>query len=148
MTTPIGTLEVLERGERSVRMRRATRETTVEVALNLDGSGRAQVSTGIGFYDHLLTSFAHHGLFDLELAVNELAANAIVHGGGRGVLRVWSDDGHVVCEVADSGRITDPLAGRRPVAPSSYGGRGLLLVNRIADLVRVHHRHDGTAVVC
>ncbi|HEY5629336.1 MAG TPA: imidazoleglycerol-phosphate dehydratase HisB [Candidatus Limnocylindrales bacterium] len=67
MTTPLGTLEVLERGARSVRIRRATRETTVEVALGLDGTGRARVSTGIGFYDHLLSSFAHHGLFDLEL---------------------------------------------------------------------------------
>ena len=68
MTTPLGTLEVLDRGARSVRVRRATRETTIEVALTLDGTGRVRVSTGIGFYDHLLTSFAHHGLFDLELS--------------------------------------------------------------------------------
>ncbi len=67
MTTPLGTLEIIESSVRSVRLRRATRETTVVVALGLDGSGRAQVSTGIGFYDHLLTSLAHHGLFDLEL---------------------------------------------------------------------------------
>lgn len=67
MTTPLGTLEFLERAPRSVRLRRATRETTIEVSLVLDGSGRAQVSTGIGFYDHLLTSFAHHGLFDLVI---------------------------------------------------------------------------------
>jgi imidazoleglycerol-phosphate dehydratase len=67
MTTPLGTLEIFDRGPRSVRLRRATRETTVEVALTLDGTGRAEVSTGIGFYDHLLTSFAHHGLFDLVL---------------------------------------------------------------------------------
>lgn len=67
MTTTLGALEILERGPRSVRLRRATRETTVEVALTLDGSGRVQVGTGIGFYDHLLTSFAHHGLFDLVL---------------------------------------------------------------------------------
>jgi imidazoleglycerol-phosphate dehydratase len=67
MTTPLGTLEVLDRGARSVRVRRATRETTVDIALSLDGSGRAEVSTGIGFYDHLLASFAHHGLFDLVL---------------------------------------------------------------------------------
>ncbi len=68
MTTPLGTLEVLDRGARSVRVRRATRETTIEVALTLDGTGRARVSSGIGFYDHLLASFAHHGLFDLELS--------------------------------------------------------------------------------
>ncbi|MHB8959026.1 MAG: imidazoleglycerol-phosphate dehydratase HisB [Candidatus Limnocylindrales bacterium] len=67
MTTPLGALEILGRGPRSVRLRRATRETTVEVALTLDGAGRAEVGTGIGFYDHLLTSFAHHGLFDLVL---------------------------------------------------------------------------------
>jgi imidazoleglycerol-phosphate dehydratase len=65
MTTPLGALEVVERGPRTVRVRRATRETTVDVALALDGSGRSEVSTGIGFYDHLLASLAHHGLFDL-----------------------------------------------------------------------------------
>lgn len=67
MTTPLGTLEVLERAPRSVRLRRATRETTIDVSLALDGSGRSQVATGIGFYDHLLTAFAHHGLFDLVI---------------------------------------------------------------------------------
>jgi imidazoleglycerol-phosphate dehydratase len=61
----IGSLEVLDRAPRSVRVRRATRETIVEVGLALDGTGTSEVSTGIGFYDHLLTSLAHHGLFDL-----------------------------------------------------------------------------------
>jgi imidazoleglycerol-phosphate dehydratase len=46
---------------------RRTRETDVRVTLDLDGSGRAAIATGIGFYDHLLTSFAHHGLFDVDL---------------------------------------------------------------------------------
>lgn len=67
MTTPLGAVDVVERGVRSVRLRRRTRETAIEVALALDGSGRADVATGIGFYDHLLGSMAHHGLFDLEV---------------------------------------------------------------------------------
>ncbi|CAN5567091.1 imidazoleglycerol-phosphate dehydratase HisB [soil metagenome] len=44
---------------------RRTRETEITVTLDVDGSGASSVSTGVGFYDHLLTSFAHHGLFDL-----------------------------------------------------------------------------------
>ena len=67
MTTPLGTLAVLERDARRVRVIRRTRETEVTIALDLDGTGRADVSTGIGFYDHLLSSLAHHGLFDLEV---------------------------------------------------------------------------------
>ena len=67
MTTPLGELDVRERAARRVRVARTTRETDVAVALDLDGSGVADVSTGIGFYDHLLTSLAHHGLFDLEV---------------------------------------------------------------------------------
>ncbi|GAA0352901.1 sensor histidine kinase [Actinoallomurus spadix] len=85
-------------------------------------------------------------LLDLELAVNELAANSIVHGGGRGTLRVWSLPGFVVCEVSDLGRLADPLAGRRPVGPHAHGGRGLLLVNQISDLVRISRSGDGTRV--
>jgi anti-sigma regulatory factor (Ser/Thr protein kinase) len=59
---------------------------------------------------------------------------------------VWAEDGHVVCEVHDAGRLTDPLAGRRPVPRDQRGGRGLLLVNLVSDLVRVHTGEDGTTI--
>ena len=52
---------------RTARRVRETKETRVEVEINLDGSGEAAASTGVGFYDHLLTSFAHHALFDLTV---------------------------------------------------------------------------------
>jgi imidazoleglycerol-phosphate dehydratase len=48
-------------------VRRETRESQVEVTLNLDGSGRADVTTGIGFLDHMLDSLARHARFDLML---------------------------------------------------------------------------------
>jgi imidazoleglycerol-phosphate dehydratase len=67
MTTPLGSLEIVERGDRRVSVRRATRETEVTVSLALDGSGACSISTGIGFYDHLLSSLGHHGLFDLAI---------------------------------------------------------------------------------
>jgi imidazoleglycerol-phosphate dehydratase len=47
---------------------RETAETRIHVELNVDGSGHADVRTGIGFYDHMLTAFAKHGRFDLELS--------------------------------------------------------------------------------
>ena len=47
---------------------RKTKETEIRVALDLDGSGSYQISTGIPFFDHMLESFAKHGVFDLELA--------------------------------------------------------------------------------
>jgi imidazoleglycerol-phosphate dehydratase len=52
---------------RTATVRRETRETRVEVALNLDGSGKGDVVTGIGFLDHMLDSFARHARFDLTL---------------------------------------------------------------------------------
>ncbi len=48
-------------------LERTTRETQVRVTLDLDGTGVTAVATGIGFYDHLLGSMAHHGLFDLVI---------------------------------------------------------------------------------
>ena len=53
--------------QRRATIERTTRETTVKVSLDLDGSGNATVRTGVGFFDHLLTSLAHHALFDLEI---------------------------------------------------------------------------------
>jgi len=66
MTTPLGTLAV-QSGPRRAAVTRETRETNVTVRLVLDGSGVADIATGVGFYDHLLSSLTHHGLFDLEI---------------------------------------------------------------------------------
>jgi imidazoleglycerol-phosphate dehydratase len=53
---------------RRALVQRKTKETEIRVALDLDGSGSYQISTGIPFFDHMLESFAKHGVFDLELA--------------------------------------------------------------------------------
>ncbi|MFI6296432.1 anti-sigma factor RsbA family regulatory protein [Nonomuraea sp. NPDC050790] len=85
-------------------------------------------------------------LDDVRLVIAELGANSLDHGGGSGLVRIWTDDGHLVCEVSDAGHITDPLAGRRPVDPRMAGSRGLLIVNLLSDLVRVHTSPGGTVV--
>ncbi len=69
MTTPLGGLSVEAREGRRVTVSRRTRETDITLTLDLDGTGAADVQTGVGFYDHLLGSFAHHGLFDLTIQV-------------------------------------------------------------------------------
>lgn len=54
---------------RTAKIVRKTRETDIEMNLDLDGSGKAEIQTGIGFFDHMLNSFARHGFFDLSLTV-------------------------------------------------------------------------------
>lgn len=68
MTTPLTGLEIGPREGRRVTVARSTRETSTTLTLDLDGTGSASVDTGIGFYDHLLTSMAHHGLLDLAVS--------------------------------------------------------------------------------
>lgn len=87
-------------------------------------------------------------LDDLALAVAELTTNSVLHGGGSGVVRVWAEHGHVACEVRDGGRLVDPLAGSRLPPPGRPGGRGLLMVHQLADLVRTHTGTAGTAIRC
>ena len=54
---------------RTASIKRKTSETDIAVTLNLDGTGRADIETGIGFLDHMLKSFAKHGFFDLTVKV-------------------------------------------------------------------------------
>ena len=56
--------------ERKARVERNTSETKILVELNLDGSGKYDIDTGIGFFDHMLNSFARHGFFDLSCKVD------------------------------------------------------------------------------
>ncbi|QFZ24329.1 sensor histidine kinase [Saccharothrix syringae] len=83
---------------------------------------------------------------DLVLAVNELTTNSVVHGGGVGTLLIWRESGIVVCEVRDSGRLANPMVGRRNPGASANGGYGVMLVNLLCDLVRVHTQDNGTTI--
>jgi len=70
-------IQALYTGNRSARAERRTHETMVRVALNLDGSGRRQISTGIGFLDHMLEQLATHGGFDMDIqALGDLEIDA------------------------------------------------------------------------
>jgi anti-sigma regulatory factor (Ser/Thr protein kinase) len=83
---------------------------------------------------------------DLVAAVNEIATNSLVHGGGSGSLRVWRQEDVFVCEVRDAGRIDDPLIGRVAPPEEQEGGRGLWLANQLCDLVQVRSFPSGSVV--
>ncbi|GIH06340.1 anti-sigma regulatory factor [Rhizocola hellebori] len=84
---------------------------------------------------------------NLVLAVNELATNSLCHGSGAGLLRLWRQDGSMVCEVRDNGRFDPaPLVGRQRPGLGQVGGRGLWLANQLCDLVQIRTHHNGTIV--
>ena len=111
---------------RSAQIERKTAETDVRLMLSLDGAGRAQIDTGVGFLDHMLTLFAAHGRFDLTvrcagdtqvddhhsvedvgIALGDAVAQAL--GEKRGIRRYGSmllpmDEALVLCAVDLSGR--------------------------------------------
>lgn len=82
---------------------RETRETRIAVSVDLDGEGSSSIATGVGFYDHLLTSLSHHSLIDIELTA-------------AGDLEV--DEHHTVEDVALAlgGAISDALGDRAGIA--------------------------------
>jgi anti-sigma regulatory factor (Ser/Thr protein kinase) len=87
------------------------------------------------------------GVDSLTVAANEIATNSQLHGGGRGFLRLWTQDGSVICEVSDAGRISgSPLLGRSFPPMEQRSGRGLWLVNQLCDLVQVRSGPGGTVI--
>ncbi len=111
---------------RTATMERSTKETRIKVTLNLDGTGKSEVHTKIGFFDHMLDGFARHGLFDLKVDCDGdtwvdchhsiedtgiVLGSAIKEavGGKQGIRRYGScilpmDEALVLCAVDLSGR--------------------------------------------
>ncbi len=84
---------------------------------------------------------------DLVLAVDELAANSLRHGGGRGELQLWDDGRAVVAQVADDGWIRDPDAVGRALPPmDQIDGRGLWIAGSLAAQLQIRSSPGGTVV--
>jgi imidazoleglycerol phosphate dehydratase HisB len=108
---------------RTTEVKRTTGETDIRVALNLDGTGRTTVKTGVGFLDHLLTALARHARFDLDLSCS-------------GDLHV--DDHHTAedCALALGAAIEQALGDRRGIARfgSAYAPLDEALARAVVDL--------------
>jgi anti-sigma regulatory factor (Ser/Thr protein kinase) len=83
---------------------------------------------------------------DLLLAVTEMAANSVRHGGGHGVMRAWQENGTLLFELRDRGHVTDPLVGRRRPDVDALHGRGVYLAHQVCDLMQLRSDEDGTVV--
>jgi anti-sigma regulatory factor (Ser/Thr protein kinase) len=83
---------------------------------------------------------------DLILAVGEVAANSVRHGGGEGMLRVWTETDAIVCDVRDRGFIESPLVGRERPTVDWDSGRGLWLANLLCELLQIRSSEWGTVV--
>jgi anti-sigma regulatory factor (Ser/Thr protein kinase) len=83
---------------------------------------------------------------DLVVAASELAANSVLHGGGRGLASLWGEKGATFVEVADAGTITDPSVGRVRPDPVSESGRGLYIANQLCDEVSIDSSATGTRI--
>ena len=113
---------------RCATIERNTKETKIRLTLDLDGTGKADIHTGIGFFDHMLNGFARHGLFDLTLHVDgdlEVDTHHTIEDTGivlgraikeavgdkKGIVRYGTmilpmDEALVLCAVDLSGRCT------------------------------------------
>ena len=96
-----------KRSARSAQISRETKETSIELTLNLDGTGQVEVATGLGFLDHMFTALARHSRFDLSLKCN-------------GDLEV--DDHHTVedCAIAFGEALDEALGERRGITRFGY----------------------------
>ncbi len=83
---------------------------------------------------------------DLVIAASELAANTLSHTTGGGILHLWTTPGELLCQVHDSGHMTDPEAGQVCPAPNASHGHGLWVVRQLCDTVDISTGPGGTTI--
>jgi anti-sigma regulatory factor (Ser/Thr protein kinase) len=83
---------------------------------------------------------------DLALALHEICTNTIRFGGGHGTISRWQDRNSLICEVTDTGYISDLLVGRLLAAVTHESGRGVWLANQVCDLVQIRSSGGHTQV--
>jgi anti-sigma regulatory factor (Ser/Thr protein kinase) len=85
-------------------------------------------------------------LDEFILAINEIATNAIRHGGGSANVRLWATERRVICEVSDSGTISEVFLGFLRPDPHGERGHGLWIARQMCDLLEIHAGQPGTTV--
>lgn len=115
----------------------------VDDVVMFDASGMSALRRVVGAYA-VESGMAPDRVADLQLAVTEIGTNAVVHAGEKATLRVWRQSDRVICEIRGAGEISDIMAGRVVPSPESARGRGLLIANRLCDLVQTHTAPTGT----
>jgi len=83
---------------------------------------------------------------DLVIAVNEIATNAVEYGAGDAEVLLWASLDGLICEVHNTGHLTQPLPGLQPPHPGDPRGRGIWIARQLCDLLHIWNDRDGTHV--
>lgn len=111
------------------RVERTTKETDIAIAIDLDGTGSTDVDTGIGFFDHMLTAFGRHGLFDLSVEVKgdlEVDGHHSIEDAGIVLGRVFAQALGDKRGIRRFGSIALPMDETLVLAACDLSGRGQL----------------------
>lgn len=111
------------------RVERTTKETDIAIAIDLDGAGSTDVDTGIGFFDHMLTAFGRHGLFDLSVEVKgdlEVDGHHSVEDAGIVLGRVFAQALGDKRGIRRFGSVALPMDETLVLAACDLSGRGQL----------------------
>ncbi len=116
--------------KRTAKVERSTSETQISLSLCIDGSGKAKVATGIGFFDHMLAAFAKHGLFDLEVEAKgdlEVDQHHLVEDVGIALGAAFADALGEKKGIARAGCFAFPMDESLSLVSVDFGGRSSLI---------------------
>ncbi len=117
---------------RTANIERTTNETAITLTLNLDGSGKHQIETGVPFFDHMLTQIARHGFFDLDIAAHgdlEIDAHHTVEDLGICLGEAFKQALGDKAGICRFGRATMPMHESLAAVVLDFSGRPYLVYN-------------------